>query len=156
MERLQLSPPWVEFATEVMELFKEDPDVEAKYIDEERRLKLYVDDTDKLNALAQLLPKEKTFGNEKLEIELVPSNRVMTTADLFCRAFKGNPAVVDIETVDVFSNPITYVSFKKEVVQYYNDNLGDLHGNKSTLMECIARDVFDVSGVSFCTDIDIV
>ena len=156
MENLKLSPPWVEFATEIMELFKEDPDVEVKFIDEEKRLKLYVDDTDKRNALAQLLPKEKDFGSVKMTIELVPSNRELNTADLFCKAFKGNPAVVDIETVDVFSNPITYVSFKKEVVQYYNDNLGDLHGNKSTLMECIARDVFDVSGVSFCTDIDIV
>ena len=48
---------------------------------------------------------------------------------------------------------MTFVEFCKYVVQYYNDNLGDLHGNRTTVMEQIAREVFDdVSGVYFCTD----
>ena len=48
---------------------------------------------------------------------------------------------------------MTYVVFKKEVVQYFNDSLGDIHGVCSTLMQDIAKDIFeDTEGVYFCTD----
>jgi hypothetical protein len=51
------------------------------------------------------------------------------------------------------TNPITYVIFKKEVVQYYDDNLGDAHGNRTTLYEQIANQIFeDREGIYFCTD----
>lgn len=43
--------------------------------------------------------------------------------------------------------------FKKEVVQYFTDNLGDYNGYRSTLYENIARDIFgDIVGVFFCTN----
>ena len=51
------------------------------------------------------------------------------------------------------TNPFVYVMFKPEVVQYWDDNLGDPHGNISTLAQEIARDVFeDGNGVYFSTD----
>lgn len=41
----------------------------------------------------------------------------------------------------------------KEVVQYFNDNIGDINGNCSTLYEIIARDIFpNVNGIYFCTE----
>ena len=59
--------------------------------------------------------------------------------------------MIDIE--GVFVNPIHYCVFKKEVAQYWGDNLGDPHGNVSTLYQEIAKDIFGESGgVIFCTD----
>ena len=47
-----------------------------------------------------------------------------------------------------------YVLFNKKVVQYYNDNIGDLNGIKSILAEDIARDIFvSRPGVFYCTNV---
>ena len=52
-------------------------------------------------------------------------------------------------------NPITYVVFVNEVVQYFNDDLGDVYGQCSTLYQEIAKDVFgETEGVFFCTDVE--
>jgi hypothetical protein len=47
---------------------------------------------------------------------------------------------------------LTYVAFKKEVVQFYADNLRDPNGFKSTLYQDIAEDVFgEKNNVCYCT-----
>jgi hypothetical protein len=68
--------------------------------------------------------------------------------------FRGNPIVDDIVTIEgVMTNPITYVIFKKEVIQYYNDSLSDAHGMCSTLYQDIASRVLDAGeGIFFCTN----
>ena len=53
----------------------------------------------------------------------------------------------------IMTNPITYVIFKKEVVQYYNDSLADAHGMCSTLYQDIASRILDAGeGIFFCTN----
>lgn len=78
--------------------------------------------------------------------------------ELFDAAFENNPVYCTAVRIDtIFSNDITYVVFKNKVVQFFNDNLNDLHGNVSTLYQEIAHDVFDMTslnGVMFCTDIE--
>ena len=39
-------------------------------------------------------------------------------------------------------NSFTYVVFEKEVVQYWNDNLGDINGLRSTLYQDLAKEIF--------------
>lgn len=57
-------------------------------------------------------------------------------------------------TVDgIMTNPMTFIVFQNKVVQYWNDDLGDINGNCSTLYQTVAKDVFgDVEGIFFCTD----
>jgi hypothetical protein len=140
---------------ELVELFGQDPDVIVRYDEDENKVSLFVEGTEKAMALGQLLPCEKEFGGAVLTIDVVPANsdEDPTDADLIKMAFKGNPVVEDIVDRELFAHEVTYVAFAKEVVQYYNDNLGDLWGNKSTLLEDIARDVFDGKNkdVYFCT-----
>lgn len=156
--KVKIVSPWVNYFRELEALFKNDPDIKITYDNIKRVVTLYICGQDKYDALSQLLPAEKMFGNVKLEINLVPDNKLnLTKIDLFRRAFSGNPIVNDIITIPNAelgsTNDFDYVVFKKEVVQYHNDSLGDPHGNCSTLYQEIAKDVFpEHGGIYFCTD----
>jgi len=154
-QNVKLSPPWIDYANELVSLFGRDKDIKTEYDDDKKTFRMYVDDTDKANALQELLPMEKDFGGTVLNIMVVPADKSEepTDAELIKKAFKNNPAVVEIVDKKLFERPVTYVSFIKEVIQYYNDDLGDLHGNKSALLQDIAREIFNgKDGVYFCTD----
>lgn len=157
MARVKLSAPWDEFYNEVNELFKYDDEVRVVFFEEQKKIKLFVDNPAKAEALQKLLPQKKEWGKVVLLIEVIPSNKekkTELTRSIWSVAFTGNTAVSFIYTIDgIFNNPLTYVVFVNEVVQYFNDNLGDINGNRSTLYEDIARDVFGhVDGTFFCTD----
>ena len=123
--------------------------------EENYEIRIYVDSPIKAEALEQLLPKEKNFVDIVVSIIIIPGNEnASSKIDLFKKAFEGNEALSFIETIDdVFTNPIHYVVFKNEVVQYFSDNLSDIHGVRSTLYQDIAREIFeDADGIYFCTD----
>lgn len=154
-EKMKLSPPWLTFYREVAALFNDDPEVSVSYDEETTTLKLYVDNAIKADAISTLLSSEKQFGNVTLNIEVIPSNNNETVESLFRHAFSGNPILSEIQTVEgVFTNPISYVVFEPSIVQFWNDNLGDLNGMCTMLPQDIARDVFgDAFGACFCTEL---
>ena len=155
MENAKLSPPWITFMNEIKALFVEDPDIKIQYSEDDYTMKLFVDNTDKAEALSKMIPAEKDFGNVKMKIEIVPANKDdMTYADLLKKAFAGNPVVKDVVSVDTPFGKVTYVVFEKKVVQFFNDQMDDLYGNKSTLYQECARDVFETKDADafFCTD----
>lgn len=158
MSEVGLQSPWVTFAEEVKELFKNDPEVHVVY-DGQYDVKLYVDSDEKYDALKKILPSVKVFGNVVLNITLVPADvedaEEEDLGELFEKAFAGNPAVAFVaKQEDPAAGPLaTYVVFEKEVVQFYNDDLSDYFRNKSTLYQDIAYDVFGRDlGICFCTD----
>ncbi|MBQ6359565.1 MAG: hypothetical protein IJJ25_00240 [Lachnospiraceae bacterium] len=156
MEKIKLSPPWLTLYHEIDCLFRDDSEVNVSYDEETYEIKLYVDNNAKAQALTALLPNEKVFGNISVKITVVPANQNnLTKADLFQEAFSGNPAFSYAKAVDSIMAPnFTYVVFAKKVVQFYNDNIGDIHGLESTLFQTIAKDVFkDDAQIKFCTDI---
>lgn len=157
LDSMKIAPPWIQYVNKLKALFAEDKQVRVEYNDDSRVVKLYVDDFAKSDALYLLLPSYVKFGDVELEIEVIPANGAnMDYASLFAAAFKNNPAVADMITIgDVFANPLTYIMFKKEVVQFYNDDLSDPHGNCSTLYQNIADEIFkEHDGVFFCTNTD--
>ena len=163
-DKATLSPPWVTFYREIEALFENDPDVLVQYgathggddAVEEPEVTVYVEGSDKADALTQLLPAERTFGDVTLRLSVVPANeKEETRAELFARAFAGNPALSYVASLEgVMTNPMYFVVFRNQVVQYWNDNLGDINGNVSTLYQEIAEDVFGGDGgIFFCTDV---
>ena len=154
----KISPPWVQYVNALKAMFGQDPEIRIEFHDEtdSKYVKLYVDNQRKADALGKLLPLEMNFGGVDLGIIVVASNLAISAAQLYKDAFKNNPVMVDINVVNgVFKNPLTYVVFKKEVVQYYNDDLSDEHGNRSTLYQELAKELFRMKdGVNFCTDVD--
>ena len=121
---------------------------------------------EKAEALTQILPCEKYFGTIHLTITVIPSNKAlyrrkevqnekMTLGDLFYTVFDDNPIVSYIHSVKgIFSSDMTYIVFTNQVVQYFNDNLGDINGLCSTLYQEIAKEIFEEKeGIFFCTDL---
>ena len=158
MARVGMSAPWVVFYREIEALFAKDPGVRVIYDEDENTVNLYVEDADKAEALNKILPVDKEYGNVTLKINVIPANLKFGEVDgnVFELAFKGNPALGYIRTIrGIFTNELTYVVFQKSVVQYYTDDLGDIHGIASTLYQNIAKDVFgEKEGVFYCTDIE--
>ena len=150
----KLSPPWVNFYREIAALFEQDPEVKVVYDEESYVIQLYVGNGRKADALAKLLPAEKDFGNVQVHIAVIPANE--NTGDPmgdFRDAFAGNPVVDNIVSMDTPFGKMNYVVFIPQVAQYYNDDISDLYGNRTTLFQEIAKDVFsDSHGVNFCTD----
>lgn len=159
MAKLNLSSPWIIYYKEINVFFEKDPDVKVLYDDVKNEIELYVSDSDKASALRELLPVEKTFGEVKLKITVIPANGARfgfraSNFPIIYAALKNNSIVDKIETVSgLFDYDLHYVLFKKKVVQYFTDNLGDYNGYCSTLYENIAIDIFeDTTGVFFCTN----
>lgn len=156
MDKVGISSPWMTFARKVNAMFENDPEINVQYDEEANVIKLFVDNSAKADALSQILPAEKEFGNVKIGIEIVPANEDSPAA-LFRTAFAGNPVVDGIEVVPFAENaPVSYVVFARQVVSFFNDDMSDYFGAESTLYEDLARDVFDTGlgqGVCFCTNI---
>lgn len=160
MAIFHMSAPWVIFYRELEELFKYDPQVHVVYDEADNHVKLYVDDADKAIALDILLPHTKVFGSVSMSISVIPANTTerdfaATNRDeLFRVAFRGNGAFSFAKTVTgIFVNNLTYIVFRNRVVQYFNDDLGDIYGQCSTLYQEIAKNVFgETEGIFFCTD----
>ncbi len=159
MALVNISPPWVIFYKEVVNMFKFDPHVHVVFDNDQRLLKLYVDTPRKAAALFKYMPKFKKYGNVIMHIEIIPADSGefelddVSIADLF----EGNTALSFIKKIEgIFRDCMTYVVFVNKVVQYFSDNLCDAYGNTSTLYEDIARDIFEVEdGVMFCTDLPV-
>lgn len=158
MARIKLSPPWITFVSELEQMFKYDGEVHIVYDDEMQEVKVYVDSAPKAAALAELLPDKKEFGNVCLLVTVVPANGTATVNKdkLFQTAFAGNGAFSFVKTVrGIFTNDLNYVVFRNRVVQYWNDDLGDIYGQTSTLYQEIAKHLFgEKEGICFCTDVE--
>ena len=155
MGNIKMVSPWVEYYKKIKSLFAQDQNIKVKYDESSNTVKIFVEDQEKADALTQLLPNRKEFGNVVVNIDVIPANKVETPKiDLFRKAFDGNGALSYIETVSgISSNDFNFVVFQPEIVQYYNDDLSDINGLRSTLYQDIAKEVFgEREGIYFCTD----
>ncbi len=160
MEKAKTSvySPWVVYYNQIKALFEKDPDITTEFNADDLVIVIKVDNMEKAEALAKIMPMSKSFGGIMVSIRVVPANANVGEylADCFETAFTGNDAFSHITMVpDVFSNPMSFCVFKKEVVQYPDDNIFDEHGVCSTLYQDIAKKIFgEVDGVFFCTDVE--
>lgn len=150
---MKLSAPWVNFYNEIKALFEEDPEIKIAFDEEVPEVKLFVENPRKADALMQLLPTEKVFGNVTMKVTVVPADVEETKLDLISEAFFGNPILAYVWSADTPLGTFNYAVFENKVVQYFNDDISDINGNRSTLYQEIAKDVFGTDGgVMFCTE----
>lgn len=156
-ESVKLSPPWIKLQHEFEAMFGKDPDIKVVSDSDDHSITLFVSDEDKADALSTLLPDKKIFGNVIVYINVVPANEdIETILSIFNKAFSGNPVFAYSKSVDdPASFSTNYLVFKKEVVQFFMDNLADANGVESMLYQDIARDIFgDINCIHYCTDIN--
>ena len=153
-EKLKLSPPWVTYVRKIEALFGEDPDIKIEYDEANLILKLFIENPTKADAIQQLLPTEKVFGNITLAVQVIPANKPQRKIDIFQKAFEGNPVFSYAVSVDgISSNDYNFVVFRHKICQFWNDQMNDINGNVSTLYEDVARDIFEnADGVFFNTE----
>lgn len=167
MPNLKLISPWMEHYNKLCAFFSSDPSVTVIMDEDNMDVKVLVQQSHKAEALSFLLDNVKTFGDVTLTVTVVPANtgsldtskymkNLMSDenyAQLYSYALDDNGILSDIHRVrGVLGFDAVYIIFKKEVIQYFTDNLGDYNGVKSTLAEYIARDIFNGhTGVFFST-----
>jgi hypothetical protein len=165
--KLKLSPPWITYVNMLEALF--DGDLEIAFnldIDANNcSVTLATNNPDKAAALVKLLPEKVAFGKVELQIKVdcqTISNLAFTSdKQLFETAFSENPAFAYAVEADAsYFLPFTYVVFKRDVVQFFADNLHDPHGLISTLYQDIASEIFRSTtytcggGIAYATDIE--
>lgn len=155
MEKVRMASPWVTYWHKLKAMFEDDPDITMEYDEDAIKIRMFVEGAAKADALTQLLPAEQNFGGVTLRTVVIPANtQTYDKADLIEYALRGNPNFAFMQKIEgISSNRYAYVVFKKKVAQYWNDNLGDLHGNVSTLYQDLAKEIFGGDGgIMYCTD----
>lgn len=160
MEKLKLISPWTNFYHEVDALFKSDPDVNVKFDEEAYELKLFVKDPRKAEALEYILPHEQLFGNVTVKVSIVPANKpIKNVEEALKYAFKGNTIFNFTKTVTTPFGEFNYAVFKPWVLQYHNDDIGDIDGKRTETVEHIAKEVLTLgdswhicSSFDYCAD----
>ena len=159
MENIKLSPPWVTYAKKIQALFDKDPQIKFEYIEDSvaPELKIFVENAVKAEAIEAILPVTKEFGNVELMINVIPGNESDDITEIYRDAFRDNPIIDHIRKVNTpYGDSVTFVSFVREVVQFFDDNMFDENGVLSTIYQDIASELFedDMPAVSFCTAVD--
>ena len=157
-EKVEMFSPWMVFVHQMEAFFEKDPEIDVVYDDIDSCINLFVNNYVKAEALEQIMPPLKVFGTKTVYVNIIPANPSNDEykAKYFKLALEGNEAFDHIVTTDAFmSNPISFCTFKKEVVQYPNDDLCDEHGVCSALYQELAKEIFgEVDGIYFCTNLE--
>jgi len=164
MIKFEVEAPWYVFQKKVKALFDRDPEItvgEVFPVDNDDTvdygLIILVRNHDKYVALDRVMPKERSFGNVTLGIQLLDEEKNNAVDDgiaLYTTLFKGNPVVKDIKDVSDFTGTRHgFVRFRPEVIQFFHDDISDYNGNWSGLAQDIAREVFTdgFQIIHFCT-----
>ena len=140
---IKLSSPWCIYARKVETLFDGDREVKVEFNEEDKELKLFVDNGRKADAIAKLLPDEKTFGNVTIKISVVPANNEEDISTVIKNAFNGNYNFSRLEeTVNPFGDKIRYALFTPCVAQYYSDDISEYQGMTTTIYADLAKEIF--------------
>ena len=155
-EKVKLTSPLITYYRKLKAVFSEDPEVRIIFDADNCINNIFVDNPDKADAIATILPKSVKFGTLSVRNTVIPSNKAVTPVegDVFERAFAGNSALHLVKTIrsEFMSNPMTFVQFTYgKQVQYFNDNAGSLDGITTALYEDLARDLFEVDGHFYST-----
>lgn len=144
-QNVAISSPWMTYYKKLVALFNDDPELEVKWNEDEKSVIIESTNTFKIMALEKLLDPTVAFGNVTITVKCrVKDGSEDSVSAIFKTAFTGNPhisEVIDQETMGCIEQ--TFVLFKPEVIQFFNDDLTDYHGNWNGLSEDIMRDVIN-------------
>jgi hypothetical protein len=162
--RVNLSPPWYGYQRRVTALFGSDPDITVSNLvsvgQGQYSFSLVIQNDKKAQAIKNLLVSPVDLGNTTLQIQVLDATGREAIPALqgdigpvITDAFSRNPVFsrIIVESLGLFKIP--YCIFKKQVLQFWNDDFSCFSGQTSILAEDIAREILHSQQyVSFCTD----
>lgn len=141
-QNVDISSPWMTYYKKLVALFNDDPELEVKWNEDEKSVIIESTNTFKILALEKLLDPSITFGNVTITVKcLVKNGSEDSAAAIFKTAFAGNPHFSKVIETTITAIDETFVLFKPEVIQFFNDDITDYYGNWNGLAEDITRDV---------------
>lgn len=154
-EKIKLLSPWELYVRKMKVMFDKDAEIYIEYDEENSILEINVSDLSKALALTFLIPDFVEFGDKKVTNVIKFDGENLKDPYYICSlAFNNNDSVSSIiKPHGQFLDGTAFVCFKKEVVQYPNDNMFDANGVCSTLYQNLAKELFpDKVNIFFCTD----
>ena len=148
-----LTPQWERHARAVGALFSRDPDVrcELEPDPDDPTLTLRVRGAEKADAISRLLPASVPFGDVTLAIAVERAADEPTPAEVFERAFRGNPAFAGTLAAETPIGTLDYALFAPEAVQWHGDDVSSPWGTRTSTLESLAWEVLDVPPGIFVT-----
>lgn len=158
---VKLSPPWYTYHRKVQALFMRDPQVHMKDLAQisggNYSYMILVDDKAKAEAIKEILPQRVEMGGITIHADILgPDEDIVALTkkselEIYNTAFSGNPVFEKTLSTSYGPFAASYCIFKKEVIQFWNDDLSDYQGNYNGLAADIARELLKSEHISFCT-----
>ena len=131
-----LSAPWYTFAKTVKYIFEKDPDIAVTFADEVNGVLTITVETSspkKLISIKKIVGSKRSYGNINVVIKYALTSNVITLED-YKLAFADTGLIDEIiETQDPMG--ADFVVVNRDLVQFYNDNIFDYHGNITMTLE---------------------
>lgn len=143
-ENLKLSPPYVIHYNKLVALFGEDPDFEISPIDDETRSCTISTE----NRLKYMLLEKNLYSADVddkqlgLHINLEYTGADRMGANELAALLSTNPHFHSLYEAKEGPFQFSSVVFKKEVLQFYNDNIFDPYIHASVLAQDMVKDLF--------------
>lgn len=172
-KQVGLTAEWYTFANKVKYTYGASKLIQVNdlvQVDNEYLLVINVYDNKVASALRQILPVEKIFGNIKMliavfnceghEVPVVETEYTPETlGKLFCTALKCNPLFAGVvltagkipdELVNMVGDVVVIIA--RWVIQFYNDDIGELCSNYN---EVASKVFLEVSNKEFAPDLTV-
>jgi len=157
---VNLSPPWYGYHRKVKALFERDTEVQVKDLsksdDGQYNYMILVYNKEKAEAIKSILPQTVQIGNITVNVTILGPDENATSdseksiLDIYNAAFSGNPIFEKTLNRQYGCFSKNFCIFKKEVIQFWNDNLADYCGNYNGLASDIAEEILTADDISFC------
>ena len=149
----KLSPPWITYFNFLKHSVGNDPcvdvlDIEEATEDFDYLVKINVKGRERAAALATILNPCKEFGNVIVRIKIMRCGREVEPiecpqdltglARVYKDAFCTNRYFNEVKIIKIFGASLLFPIFKKEVIQFFNDDISDYYNNYNG----VAADVF--------------
>ena len=154
-----LSAPWYTFAKTVKYIFEKDPDIAVNFSDEiNGNLTITVETSSpkKLISIKKIVGSKRSYGNITVVIKYALSSNIITLED-YQLAF-ADTGLIDqiIESQDPMGTDFIVVN--RDLVQFYNDNIFDYHGNITMTLEEAILSIINMgeqaADIAICTKSD--
>lgn len=153
---LDLSAPWYVFHTQVFKLFEQDAEV---IVDEELEetetgfiFGIYSKNIKKIQAIKKLIGSKVVFGDVAVDIDY-GENENEDVAEVWKDAFSGNPLFCGIVSADIpFDGSCDYAIFKRDIIDFYDDNISDVNGNSHYIVADLVKEVVSNKDIFICTE----